>query len=73
MFQAVFRKRFVEMAQSRDSRLVLALDVTGAQGGDAAKAAKAGTNFAIVGRSIIEAQNPAEEARRLRRAFNAVI
>ena len=45
MFQAVFRKRFVEMAQSRDSRLVLALDVTGAQGGDAAKAAKAGTNW----------------------------
>ncbi|VVB67791.1 Orotidine 5'-phosphate decarboxylase [Candidatus Norongarragalina meridionalis] len=45
----------------------------GAQGGDAAKAAKAGTDFAIVGRSIIEAQNPAEEARRLRKSFNAVI
>ncbi|PIT85447.1 orotidine-5'-phosphate decarboxylase [Candidatus Micrarchaeota archaeon CG10_big_fil_rev_8_21_14_0_10_59_7] len=45
----------------------------GAQGGDAAKAAKAGTDFAIVGRSIIGAHNPAEEARRLRKAFNAVI
>ena len=45
----------------------------GAQGGDAAKAAKAGTDFAIVGRSIIEAQDPAEEARRLRKSFNAVI
>jgi len=34
----------------------------GAQGGDVEKAVKAGANFAIVGRSIVEAENPSKAA-----------
>ena len=38
----------------------------GAQGGDAVKAFKAGANFAIVGRSIADSANPAEESLKLK-------
>jgi orotidine-5'-phosphate decarboxylase len=38
----------------------------GAQGGDAEKAFKAGANLAIVGRSIVDSNNPAEESLKLK-------
>ncbi|MEM3555218.1 MAG: orotidine-5'-phosphate decarboxylase [Candidatus Micrarchaeia archaeon] len=41
----------------------------GAQGGDAEKAFKAGANFAIVGRKIVDSQNPGEESLKLKNVF----
>lgn len=45
----------------------------GAQGGDAEKAFKAGANFAIVGRSILDSQNPKEESKKLREVMKGSI
>ncbi len=45
----------------------------GAQGGDAEKAFKAGANFAIVGRSILDAANPKEESHKLREVMKGSI
>lgn len=45
----------------------------GAQGGDAGKAFKAGSNFAIVGRSILDAANPKEESKKLREIMRGSI
>lgn len=42
----------------------------GAQGGEADKAVAAGTDFAIVGRAIMNAEKPAEEARKTRDLVN---
>ncbi len=42
----------------------------GTQGGDAKKAAESGTRYAIVGRSILNSEKPALEARRLKNAIN---
>jgi orotidine-5'-phosphate decarboxylase len=45
----------------------------GAQGGDAEKAFKAGSNFAIVGRSILDAANPKEESKKLKELMKGSI
>lgn len=42
----------------------------GAQGGDAQKALSAGTDFAIVGRAIVNAEKPAIAAKHLKKAIN---
>jgi len=43
----------------------------GAQGGDVTQAILAGTDFAIVGRSIMSAENPMEESKKLMEQINA--
>lgn len=45
----------------------------GTQGGDAQLAAKSGTKYAIVGRSILTAEKPGLEARRTCQAINEVL
>jgi len=45
----------------------------GAQGGDAEKAFEAGANFAIVGRSIVDAANPKEESYKLKEIMRGSI
>jgi len=45
----------------------------GAQGGDAEKAISAGTDFAIVGRSIVESEEPRASAKQERDAINKVL
>jgi orotidine-5'-phosphate decarboxylase len=45
----------------------------GAQGGDAEKAFKAGSNFAIVGRGILDATNPKEESKKLKEIMRGSI
>jgi len=45
----------------------------GAQGGDAEKAFRAGSNFAIVGRSIVDASNPKEESHKLKEIMRGSI
>ena len=45
----------------------------GAQGGDAEKAFRAGSNFAIVGRSILDAASPKEESQKLREVMRGSI
>lgn len=45
----------------------------GAQGGEVDKAVAAGTDFAIVGRSIMNSETPAEEARKIREQVNAAL
>lgn len=55
-----------------DQLLILSPGI-GAQGGDAEKAFKAGANFAIVGRKIVDSQNPGEESLKLKSIFNATM
>jgi orotidine-5'-phosphate decarboxylase len=45
----------------------------GAQGGDAEKAFRAGANFAIVGRSILDSANPKEESKKLKETMRGSI
>ena len=49
-------------------RLILSPGV-GTQGGDAGRAVKAGTDFAIVGRSIIEAADPPQALQTFNRSM----
>ncbi|MCX6776450.1 MAG: orotidine-5'-phosphate decarboxylase [Candidatus Micrarchaeota archaeon] len=55
-----------------DDILILSPGI-GAQGGDAGKAFKAGSNFAIVGRGILDSANPKEESRKLREIMRGSI
>lgn len=55
-----------------DDILILSPGI-GAQGGDAEKAFKAGSNFAIVGRSILDAANPKEESKKLKELMRGSI
>ena len=45
----------------------------GAQGGDIAQAVAAGIDFAIVGRAILNAENPMEESKKLMEQFNEAL
>lgn len=57
----------------RAKELLILSPGIGAQGGELDKAVGAGTDFAIVGRAILNAASPAEEAKKLKEQTNAAL
>jgi orotidine-5'-phosphate decarboxylase len=57
-----------EVAEATRGRALLFTPGVGAQGGDPAEAVEAGADFLIIGRRVVESQDPKEAARRIRQA-----
>lgn len=57
----------------RAKELLILSPGIGAQGGEVSKAIAAGTDFAIVGRAILNSETPAEEARKFREEVNTLL
>ncbi len=57
--------------RARAGELLILSPGIGAQGGEIGKAVGAGTDFAIIGRAILNAESPADEARKLCEQLNA--